>query len=694
MALGFQNCCDVEEYFYVNGIPGSVSEFEVYYIETEQGDNLCGTYVELPELFYQPQTYDLIGMTAQTSCATCITLNPCPTGITIDFGTQNTGIFAPVNECTVKTIFPFTAECRTITPIIGQGNTNGSVSLFVTGGTPPYNFYSAGTETQIGVGILPTNNEYLLYENVPAGDYSILVHDFWGDNVQVVTCNIPVVPDPLYIECQPNSPEFGLPTSGSLDLFITGGTEPYSIYLSGNPVSLPIENLSAGTYTLVVEDNGVEDYFQTQTVNCTVLSPEDLIYPSSLCMNFQYCGVNFFLDFVSASTLNYRPVYSATTPSEISVTGMTIFYDEYWQSSVETHNSPLPIPTDCNQSNTVGFTIGNILSDQPTGSTWISSGTFVDVSPITVTSGTCVQTTPTVIVSAQGGCGLSTNLNIGTAVVSANPQSGEPYTYYLDGVESVSNIFNNLGNGGYTVQVLDVNGNLSQVVPFTINNLVVTQSSWDNCFYTSTFSNLITGGNKKTNFKARLLNTTSNCLMKVKIRITYEFARWYPNLNTNLPQTITPATTTGTGLLVYVNNTLTTTSFQLVSTQDSAFTLPACTPSGSFLSWIKTTQVYETTTFVNNLTLNSLIEVRGVGFGWVWNTAQPNTNYPQCFPGISGTSTVQIFNVQLANPSNCQCILPPQDKTIGSSQIYVTRRATTLVGNVILNTPINTSCTI
>ena len=74
MALGFQNCCDVEDYFYVTGIPGSVSEFEIYYIETVEGDTLCGTYVELPTLDYQPITYDLIGMTAQTSCANCILL--------------------------------------------------------------------------------------------------------------------------------------------------------------------------------------------------------------------------------------------------------------------------------------------------------------------------------------------------------------------------------------------------------------------------------------------------------------------------------------------------------------------------------------------------------------------------------------------------------------------------------------------
>ena len=687
MALGFQNCCDVEDYFYVTGIPGSVSEFEIYYIETVEGDTLCGTYVELPTLDYQPITYDLIGMTAQTSCANCILLNPCPTGITIDFGTQSTGIFTPVNECNVKTIFPFDVECRTVVPVIGEGNVNGSVSLFVTGGTPPYNFYSAGTETQIGVGVLPVNNEYLLFENVPAGDYSILVHDFWGDNVQVVTCNIPLVPDPLYVECQPNSPEFGLPTSGSLDLLITGGTEPYSIYLSGNPVSLPIFNLTAGTYTLVIEDNGVEDYFQTETITCTLLNPEDLVYPDKLCMNFQYCGVNFYLDFISASTLNYRPVYSATTPSEISVTGMTIYYDEYWLSSIETHNAPLPIPTDCEQSNTVGFIIGNTFSDQPNGSNWIGFGTFANVSPIIVTSGQCSQITPTIIVTTQGGCGLTINDNIGTAVAIANPQSGEPYTYYLDGVESVSNIFNNLGNGGHTVQVLDGNGNLSQVVPFTMNNLVVSQTSWDYCSYVNTFTNAINGGVKKDNFKARFLNTTSNCSIRAKLRIIYEYAEWSPN-NQNTSQTITPIVSPLQGLVLYRNNTQVPIIWQLVSSQDTTFIIPSCSPANAFQPFTKTIQVYETTSFVT-ISLNTLIEVRGVGFNWLWNTTAPLSTYPYCFPSVSGTSTVQIFNANLLFPPNCQCILPPQDVTIGVSQINVNRRNTTLVGSVILNTPAN-----
>jgi hypothetical protein len=78
MAFGFQNCCDSNEYFYVNNIPNTVSEYEVYYIDTLEDLDFCASYVELPELFYQPRTYNLRGMTAQTNCTSCITINPCP----------------------------------------------------------------------------------------------------------------------------------------------------------------------------------------------------------------------------------------------------------------------------------------------------------------------------------------------------------------------------------------------------------------------------------------------------------------------------------------------------------------------------------------------------------------------------------------------------------------------------------------
>jgi hypothetical protein len=136
MALGFKNCCDSNEYFYLTGIPGYVSEFEIYYIETLEGEIFCGEYVEIPALNYQPTTYNLIGMTGQTSCSNCILLNPCPTGITVDLNSQFSTT-ALVNDCSLKTIFPMEVSCVKTLPS-ETDSLDGQVGLYIVGGTPPY----------------------------------------------------------------------------------------------------------------------------------------------------------------------------------------------------------------------------------------------------------------------------------------------------------------------------------------------------------------------------------------------------------------------------------------------------------------------------------------------------------------------------------------------------------------------------
>ena len=690
MALGFQNCCDVEDYFYVTGIPGSVSEFEIYYIETVEGETLCGTYVELPTLNYQPIIYDLVGMTAQTSCTNCILLNPCPTGIIIDFNTQNTGIFTTVNECNIKTIFPFSAECVTVYPTI-EGITDGSVGLFVTGGTPPYNFYSAGTETQLGIGELPINNVYSLFENVPGGTYSILVHDYYGDNIQIIDCTIPAVPERLGGICLPTNPEFGLPSSGELNLYITGGTYPYFYTLNSIPVALPLTNITAGTYTIIVEDSGIGVYNQTFTISCTLQNAEDVVYPSQLCMSFEYCNVQFYLNFVSASTYNYRPLYSATTPSNISVTGMTLYYEDYWLSSIQTHNAPLAVPGECTQQNTVSFNIGNINSVLPTDSAWIGGGTFTGVNNISVIEGTCAQTTPpTLTVQSETVC--TTSSCQASATITANSPNGGPFIYFVDDVQSNSPIFENLCTGSHIAQVIDGVGNLSNIVSFTVQSNVPAQATVLSCitFPVNNIVNTTTGGNKKFTFKFKLQNISEGCLMRAKVRIIYSYKEWSPN--DPVPnQTMTPYTPSNTVITVGANGTQTVTWTE--STTSALFNVPGCsTDPLVFLTWPNYVKTYESTTLIN-LTNNTIIELNNLGYSWTWGT-QPATNpsYPGCKPSVFGTVTVQLFDFELKTAALCPCLLPPNNITSSIAQVSLAYNNTTQVPNAN-SSPIAPNCT-
>ena len=68
MALGFQDCCNIYSFFYLDETPGYVSEFEVYHIITSQGETFCGRYRDVPPLNYSPPTYTLVEMTQFTNC--------------------------------------------------------------------------------------------------------------------------------------------------------------------------------------------------------------------------------------------------------------------------------------------------------------------------------------------------------------------------------------------------------------------------------------------------------------------------------------------------------------------------------------------------------------------------------------------------------------------------------------------------
>ena len=663
MALGFQNCCDIEDYFYVNGIPGSVSEYEIYYIETTQGEKLCGTYVELPELFYQPITYDLVGMTAQTSCANCILLNPCPTGITIDFGSQSTGIFTTVNECNIKTIFPFYAECVTVFPTL-DGSTTGSVSLFVTGGTPPYSFYSGNTETQVGQGIEPANNTYLLYNDVNSGTYSTTVVDYYGDNVQMFDCVIPQLPDYISVDCLITNPTINGYNDGSLSLYVAGGTPPYTYYYNGNEITLPLTNLSADTYNITVIDSGVGIYSQTEITSCLLENPIQIVYPNKLCMNFDYCGVEFYLTFTSASTYNLRPLYTLDNPSEISVTGMTLYWDINWLTSVENHNSPLAIPTQCQQSQTCSFVIQNPYAIKPQDSGWNGSGTFTSapsMSSIIVTSGACTAITPTLTVQTTNYCNTSTQCQ-GTATIIPTSSFGGPYTYFVDGVVQNSPVVYNLCNGGHTAQVIDGDGNLSDIVPFNIVATTPSTIGVSNCIYLSGNPvNDLYGGNVRWNLKTLLTNNPASCTLTIKVRIAYE----YSNYGTPQTAVMTPVLPSVGTWTLFTQNVST-----ITSTQCGTYNLY--------------TKVYTATFITNNSSYQLLMG--NCGYDWSFNSslASPVT----CGPRVSGKVTVasQVY----FNVNNC-CIAAPAPYIIGIGNVSVNQNVKLLPPTITVS-PTNTTC--
>ena len=473
MALGFKNCCDSNEYFYLTGIPGYVSEFEIYYIETIEGEIFCGEYVEIPALNYQPTTYNLVGMTAQTSCTSCILLNPCPTGITVDLNAQYSTT-ALVNDCALKTIFPMEVTCVKTLPS-ETNSLDGQVGLYIIGGTPPYSIYTGTSTTAVGQS---TNGQtFQVYNSVSAGTYTSTVYDFYGDYVQTVSCVLSGVPISIIANCSSISPTYYGGNNGSFYITIDGGIQPFTYTFSGVTTtgndSFSAAGLTAGTYTILVTDGGDGIFQQTETVTCTVSNPTPIVYPTDLCLTFELCGTPIFLNFTSGSTQNYHPVYSLVNISDIGVTGMTLYYGtDGWFSSIE-NQDPFSVATDC-QIGIISFTKNpNTSDDQPTG-IWIGGGIgdIVGVSA-NVLEGSCSSNNLANLVNlhvqSNGYC--STLQSAGSATLIADSINGGPFTYYLNNVQISSNIIFGLSYGSYVAQAVDSNGLTSNPVTFTIEEI-------------------------------------------------------------------------------------------------------------------------------------------------------------------------------------------------------------------------------
>jgi hypothetical protein len=489
MAYGFQNCCDGTEYFYVNGIPSSVSELETYYIDTTEGLDFCATYVVLPELFYQPKTYNLVGMTAQTNCTVCTTSNPCPDIIEDDIDSISSYITTTSNECAVITESFFDVTCRNPQPIIPTFSTpnGGRVYITVTGGVPPYLIYSSNTTTQLAASSNPGN--ILTLQNKPGGTYSFDVLDF-TNNLKSISCTLPTAPTLLTVSCNKVDVTgvFGNTNGQILTPSVAGGTPPYT-YWSGSTqiTSFPITNLGAGTYTITVKDSGTGSNFQQQNTNCVISQPTQIIYPSSLCMSFEFCGTGFLINFLSAGTINGRAYYTPNAAGNTSLgitSGLQLSWDGVkWTTNSKNKTLSVSLAGGCNPSGTNVQFIGP-STQQPTGSWSSVSSSFYNndgggTTVINVTEGSCTSSPLSVTAIANNGA-CSTTPN-GTITLTVSNGTG-PYIVFIGGVDNNGQLSKTgLNSGTYSWSVTDAtnrttSGSITLTVPIQ-SDIIMTISA-------------------------------------------------------------------------------------------------------------------------------------------------------------------------------------------------------------------------
>ncbi|PHI21751.1 hypothetical protein CEQ90_00240 [Lewinellaceae bacterium SD302] len=329
---------------------------------------------------------------------------------TQDLENLGTGAYAITvtddNGCTADATFTIIApdeiEASTVvTNVDCFGEDTGAIDLTVSGGTPPYTYdwSDDGMED-------PDDDDQDLFDLI-AATYQVTITD--ANGCMVVEQATVTQPPALNLSITGVDVLCFGQSTGSADLTVSGGTPPYTYQWNTGATSEDLDNLPAGTYTVVVTDANE----CTETASVTIEQPDQLVITGTVD------DLDCFGDL--DGSIN------------VTVTGGTEDYSYEWNTGAITED------------------LFNL-----------SGGAY----SLTVTDANGCMTSATFIVSEPLEIGLSTTqINVdcfgdATGSIDLTVTGGTaPYTYDWDGdgVDDDQDL-DNLEAGTYTVVVIDANG--------------------------------------------------------------------------------------------------------------------------------------------------------------------------------------------------------------------------------------------
>ncbi len=132
----------------------------------------------------------------------------------------------------------------TKTDVTCNGAANGSATITLTGGTPPYLYTTIGGPYQTSSLVTP-------FYNLTPGTYPVMITDNAGCKVSLsITITQPPVLQltGLVVNTSDNL------SNGSISLTVSGGTPPYAFLWNTGATSQNLSGLGAGTYSVTVSD--------------------------------------------------------------------------------------------------------------------------------------------------------------------------------------------------------------------------------------------------------------------------------------------------------------------------------------------------------------------------------------------------------------------------------------------------------
>jgi gliding motility-associated-like protein len=385
--------------------------------------------------------------------------------------------------------------------VLCKGESNGSIVISVTGGTPAYTF---NWDNLTGINNPQNQN------SLPAGSYSVTVTDASGctDNL-IVAVNEPALV--LSANGVATNAACNNESNGAIDLTVTGGTTNYNFLWSNNGTTEDINGLVAGTYSVIVTDNN--GCITNDTTEITSPAPLNLTTNSVDAA----CSVNSgnASVIVTGGNPTYNYSWSNVTNSQpgSSISGNTSTINNLLAGAYQVVITDVNGCTDSSiisVSNTTGPTVNAVITDAlcfggnsgaiditvtgtPTFSyNWTGPSPFAgsileDISSVeagvysvSVADGNnCITTQvftingPTSTIQDNAIVSHLTCYENSTGVIDLTPTGGtSPYTVTWNGpnvINSNSEDINNLSSGNYNLQIVD-NNNCSYS-----NTIVVTE---------------------------------------------------------------------------------------------------------------------------------------------------------------------------------------------------------------------------
>ncbi len=302
------------------------------------------------------------------------------------------------------------------------GNCNGTATVAVSGGTPPYAYFWT-----------PTNQTNPTAINLCIGNYTVTITDAAGCTT-TATCTVLPIVNIVVTSATTSLSCFGS-CDGIASANAAGGANPYTyVWTPGNFTSQTVTGLCAGSYTVTATD--ANSCFNTATV--TFVNPPLLTATSA---------------FTNASCNGVCDGTAAVTPS-----GGTGAYSYLWSPGGQTTQS------------VNGLCVGTytcIISD---ANNCTATATFTITEPTLITSNETV---------------LPANCTLCDGSITANPAGGSgPYTFlWAPGAQTTQTI-SNLCPGIYTVTITDATG-CSVTTPIAVSNVngptVVSSSTNASC---------------------------------------------------------------------------------------------------------------------------------------------------------------------------------------------------------------------